>query len=199
MNAKVVPDTYRALIDKRGLDVYPDEGLKEHLIEKSFPDRVETMAFKLSNVTAGFYGLGLKQVGMVCGWDKVNDVSTALFRELGQMKAQEALDLGIEVPKDSRAPGVVFVTAAFTSSPEYNFEFVTYTPKETVLRIFGACRYYRIASKLNIESHIVWPVLVPFFQGIAERIGARCSVAMTINKLEKDGTCDYLARFVMEE
>jgi hypothetical protein len=193
-----VPDTYWAMWDIRAKDIYPDQSVKHLLINKMFPDGVKTMALKLSNVTAGFYGITLKQVGLQCGWDKVDPVSKALFRELGQLKTAEALEMGLPLPKDSRALGMVFVTAVFTSSPEYNFEFIKYTPEETVVRILGACRYYRIAKKLNIDSHITWPTLTSFFEGIAEQMKIECSVTMKVNKLEKDGACDYLARFVMK-
>jgi hypothetical protein len=126
----------------------------------------------------------------------VDTVSKNLFRELGHLKATEAREMGIPLPPDSRAPAVVFVTAVYTSSPEYNFEFLTYTPEETDLRIFGSCRYYRIARKLGIAGYLRWPTLIPFFQGIVEELGIECSVEMTVKSLEEDGTCDYLARFL---
>jgi hypothetical protein len=65
------------------------------------------------------------------------------------------------------------------------------------MRFFGVCRYFRIAKKLNIESHISWPVLIPFFEGIAQQIGVECKVEMEIRKLEDDGRCDYLAKFTL--
>jgi hypothetical protein len=192
------PDTYKALGDIRNRDIYPDETVKHYLIDTMFPHGVETMALKLSNVTAGFYGITLKQVGAQCGQDKVDPVSRALFRELGRLKTAEAREMGMALPKDSRALGMVFVTAVYTSSPEYNFEFVKYTPEETVMKISGADRYYRMAKKLNIDSLLTWPTLITFFEGIAEQMGIKCGVTMKINKLEKDGTCDFLARFVMD-
>jgi hypothetical protein len=194
-----VPDTYKAMNDVRSKDVYPDETVKRYLIDHIFPAGVEALAFRLSNVTAGFYGITLAQVGKQCGWNKVEPVSKDLFRELGRLKTAEAGEMGIAVPKDSRALGMVFVTAVYTSSPEYNFEFVKYTPEETVVRITGNDRYYRIAKKLNIEGHLVWPTLKGFFEGIAEQAGIKCAITMKVNKLEKDGTCDYLARFVVEK
>ncbi len=44
----------------RAKDTYPDEEVKAHLIDKSFPKSAEDMTLKLSNVTAAFYGLMLK-------------------------------------------------------------------------------------------------------------------------------------------
>ena len=159
----------KALRDK---DAYPDSGLESYLVDSIYPPSAAALALRLSNVTAGFYGLALKHAGLSCGWDKIDGVSRSLFRELGHMKAAEAAEMGIDLPKDSRAPSMVFITAVFTISPEYHFEFLKYTPQETVMRIFGACRYYRIAKRLNIESYLAWPVLAPFFEGIAEEAGA---------------------------
>lgn len=183
----------------RGKDVYPDLDLEQSLVGAAFPANGEAMARKLSNVTAAFYGLGLKHLGLTCGWDQVDVVSKNLFRELGHVKATEARESGVFLPLDSRAPAIVFVTAVYTSSPEYNFEFRTYTPEETVLKIFGSCRYYRIAKNLSIEGHLTWPTLTPFFEGISEELGIPCSVEMTVKSLADDGTCDYFARFAMKK
>lgn len=188
---------YERMKGMRGRDFYPDADLQQELLSKVFPSDAEVMARKLSNVTAAFYGLGLKHLGLECGWDKMDAVSKNLFRELGHLKATEAREMGVFLPSDSRAPAIVFITAVYTSSPEYNFEFLTYTPEETVLRIFGACRYYRIAKKLEIAGHLSWPVLTPFFEGIAEELQIACSVEMTVNNLEDNGTCEYVARFAI--
>ena len=48
-----------------------------------YPPNAEVLARKLSNVTAAFYGLGLKHLGLQCGWDKVDTVSKALFTSSG--------------------------------------------------------------------------------------------------------------------
>lgn len=49
------------------------------------------LTLSLSNVTAGFYGFTLEYAGQQCGWDKVDSISRALFRELGKLKTKEAL------------------------------------------------------------------------------------------------------------
>jgi hypothetical protein len=188
---------YEEMEHIRGKDKYPNREIEEELIEKVFPKTIEELALKLSNVTAGFYGFTLKQVGQQCGWDKVNSISESLFRELGELKAQEAKESGLDIPGDTRALAMVSISAIYTSSPEYNFEFLKYSPKETVMRIFGACRYFRIAKRLNIDSRITWPTLIPFFEGIAQHLGIECKVEMEVKKLEDDGTCDYLSRFTM--
>ena len=183
----------------RGKDKYPGSSLEEHIISKIFPDSAETLALKLSNVTAGFYGFLLKHVGLQCGWDKVDDISKSLFRELGNLKAAEAIENNVEIPNDTRALAIVFITAVFTSSPEYNFEFMEYAPEKTVMRIFGACRYYRIAKKLNIASHLTWPTLTAFFEGIAEYFEISCNITMEVKDIHDDGKCDYLATFILKK
>ncbi len=190
---------YGLMKGMRGKYTYPDADLEQHLVNTVYPPNAEVLARKLSNVTAAFYGLGLKHLGLQCGWDKVDTVSKALFHELGQLKAAEAREMGVSLPPDSRAPATVFVTAVYTSSPEYNFAFLTYTPEETAIRIFGACRYYRIATRLNIAEYLTWPTLIPFFEGIVEQLHIPCSVQMKVSRLEDNGDCDYLARFLMKK
>jgi hypothetical protein len=189
---------YEMMRGVRGKDIYPDLDLEQSLVGAVFPPNSEVMARRLSNVTAAFYGLALKHLGLTCGWDKVDTVSKGLFRELGHMKAAEARETGVFLPQDSRAPAIVFVTAVFTSSPEYNFEFLDYRPEETVLKISGSCRYYRIAKSLDIAGHLTWPTLVPFFEGIVEELAIPCSVEMRVKRLDDDGTCDYRARFALK-
>ncbi len=182
---------------RRARDKYPSKEMQEYLVDNIFPKTPEELALVLSNVTAGFYGFMLMHVGLQCGWDKVDSISRSVFRELGQLKTKEAQERGIEIPRDTRALGVVFISAIYTSSPEYNFEFVRYSPKETIMRIFGASRYSRIARKLDIDAHISWPVLIPFFEGIAQQVGIECKIEMEIKKLEQDGSCDCLAKFTL--
>lgn len=181
----------------RGGDRFPDLVLERWFTEQVFPRTAEALAVKLSNVTAAFYGYTLQQVGLQCGWDKVEGVSRELFRELGRLKAAEARAMGIPLPPDTRALGLIIVSAIYTSSPEYRFEFRRYTPGETIIRLTGACRYFRIAKKLNFDSFLTWPVLTQFFEGAAGHLGIRCDVEMTAQRLEADGTCDYLGRFTL--
>ncbi len=121
----------------RGKDKYPDKEIEEHLLEKIFPKTVDELALRLSNVTAAFYGFTLKHIGHQCGWDKVDSISKSLFRELGQLKTVEIQEREVDMPRDTRALAIVLISTIYTSSPEYNFEFLKYTPEETVVRIFG--------------------------------------------------------------
>ncbi len=188
---------YEELKVFRGKDKYPSKELEEHLINRIFPKTAEELALVLSNVTASFYGFTLKHIGQQCGWDKVDSISKSLFRELGQLKTKEAIQRGVEVPRDARALAIVYISAIYTSSPEYNFELLKYNSEETVMRIFGASRYLRVARKLNIDRYLSWPILIPFFEGIAQQIGIECKVEMETKKLEDDGRCDCLARFTL--
>src|SRR6185312_2036244 len=146
----------------RAKDAYPDEEVKAQLVEKTFPKSAEEMTLKLSNVTAAFYGLLLAHVGDRFGWQEADIMSKAVFRKLGQLKTKEALELGVDIPRDSRAPVIVFITAVHSASPEYNFEVLEYLPEETTIRVFGISRYDRIAKKLDIERYLSWPELIPF-------------------------------------
>jgi hypothetical protein len=181
----------------RGKDKYPDEQLEAYLVEKVFPRTTEELTLRLSNVVAAFYGFILEHVGEQFGWKAMDDISRTVFRELGQFKTREAIERGLDVPRDSRAPSMVFITAVFTASPEYNFELVKYTPEETVLRVCGISRYDRIAKRLGIEEHLTWPVLTPFFEGVARELNLQCRIDIDGRGLGEEGQCDCYFTFTM--
>jgi CRP-like cAMP-binding protein len=185
---------YGEMQNIRARDVYPDEEVKAHLVEKTFPKSAEDMTLKLSNVTAAFYGLTLANVGERFGWKEADAVSKAVFRRLGQLKTKEALELGVDLPRDSRAPVLVFITAVHSASPEYNFEVLEYLPDETTIRVFGISRYDRIAKALNIERHLTWPELLPFFEGAAEELGIKCKVQGELKELGEQGRYECIYR-----
>lgn len=189
---------YGELQNIRAKDIYPDEEVKAFLVDKTFPASAEELTLRLSNVTAAFYGVMLKLVGEKFGWQEVDLLSKAVFRQLGQLKTREALEGGIEVPPDSRAPCVVFITAVHSASPEYNFHVFEYSPEKTVVRVFGTSRYDRIAKMLGIEEHLTWPELTPFFQGVAEEMGIRCQVAGDLKELGEAGLYDCVYTFRLE-
>ncbi len=171
------------------------EQLEAYLVEKVFPRTTEVLTLRLSNVVAAYYGFILEHVGEQFGWKAMDDISRTVFRELGQFKTREALERGLDVPRDSRAPSMVFITAVFTASPEYNFEFVKYTPEETVLRVCGLSRYDRIAKRLGIEQHLTWPVLTPFFEGVAQELNMDCKIEIDGRGLGEEGRCDCYFTF----
>lgn len=181
----------------RGKDKYPDEQLEAYLVDKVFPKTTEELTLGLSNVVAAFYGFILEHVCEHFGGQAMDAISKTVFRELGQLKTRESLEKGVEVPKDSRAPSLVFITAVFTASPEYNFELVKYTPEETVLRVCGISRYDRIAKKLDIERCLTWPVLTPFFDGVADEMGIKCRIEIDLRELGEEGRCDCFFKFTL--
>jgi CRP-like cAMP-binding protein len=185
---------YGEMQNIRAKDVYPDEEVKAFLVEKTFPKSAEDMTLKLSNVTAAFYGLTLANVGERFGWKEADAVSKAVFRKLGQLKTKEALGLGVDLPRDARAPVLVFITAVHSASPEYNFEVLEYLPDEATVRVFGISRYDRIAKALDIERHLTWPELLPFFEGAAEELGVKCKVQGELKELGEQGRYECIYR-----
>ncbi len=185
---------YGEMQNIRAKDVYPDEEVKAALVDKTFPKSAEDMTLKLSNVTAAFYGLTLANVGERFGWKEADAVSKAVFRRLGQLKTKEALSLGVDLPKDARAPVLVFITAVHSTSPEYNFEVLEYLPGEATVRVFGISRYDRIAKALDIEHHLTWPELLPFFEGAAEEVGVKCKVQGELRELGEEGRYECIYR-----
>jgi CRP-like cAMP-binding protein len=181
----------------RANDKYPDEELKAYLVDKTFPKNAEEITLKLSNVTAAFFGLTLAHIGDRFGWREANSISKTVFRKLGHLKAKEALELGVEVPKDSRAPALVFITAVHSASPEYNFEVFEYLPEKTLIRVFGTSQYDRIAKKLDIERYLTWPELIPFFEGVAEEMGVKCRIEGDLKELGAEGRYDCMYKFTL--
>ena len=188
---------YAELQGIRAKDIYPDEEVKAQLVEKTFPKSAEEMTLKLSNVSAAFYGLLLQDVGSRYGWAEVDVLSKSVFTNLGPLKTAEAKELGVDVPEDSRAPAVVFITAVHSASPEYNFEVLEYLPEETSIRVFGVSRYDRIAKKLDIEEHLTWPELIPFFEGVAAEMGIDCKVEGDLKELGEGGRYECIYRFTL--
>lgn len=180
----------------RAQDTYPGEEVKAYLVDKTFPKSAQDMALKLSNVSAAFYGLMLKHVGLRFGWTEVDPLSRAVFRELGRLKTREARENGIDVPADCRALALVFITAVHSASPEYNFHVFEYLPQDTSVRVFGTSRYDRIAKMLDIEQHLTWPELTPFFEGIAEEMGVACKIETDLKELGEGGRYDCTYRFI---
>jgi hypothetical protein len=61
-------------------------------------------------------------------------------------------------------PCLCFITAVHSASPEYSFEVLKYSPDDATVRVFGISRYDQIAKALDIERHLTWPELLPFFE-----------------------------------
>jgi hypothetical protein len=93
---------------------------------------------------------------------------------------------------------LVFITAVHSASPEYNFQVFEYLARDTAVRVFGTSRYDRIAKMLGIEQHLTWPELMPFFEGIAEEMGIKCSVETDLKQLGEGGSYDCTYRFALQ-
>lgn len=182
----------------RANDTYPDEEIKAFLVDKTFPKSAEDLTLRLSNVTAAFYGLMLKHVGLHFGWDEVDALSKRVFRELGRLKTREALEGEVDLPRDARAPIVVFITAVHSASPEYNFHVLEYQSEVAAVRVFGISRYDRIAKKLEIEQHLTWPELTPFFEGVAEELEINIAIDTELKHLGEGGRYDCIYEFVLQ-
>ena len=91
--------------------------MKAFLIEKTFPKSAEDMTLKLSNVTAAFYGLTLANIGERFGWKEADAISKAAVPRAWTIEDEEALELGVDLPRDTRAPVLVFITAVHSASP----------------------------------------------------------------------------------
>jgi hypothetical protein len=187
---------YEALRALRANDRYPDAAHRRAWITTLFPAAPEDAVVGLSNVTAAFFGLLLRNAEAV-GGTPVDVLSRALFRDLGRLKAQEVVAKMPSLPRDTRGLAVVLVSAIFTASPEYTFSIDAYAPERTVLHLSGHDRYHRIAAKLGFERRLAWPTLVPFFEGIASELGVSCSVDADVLRLDADSTCEYVFEFSM--
>jgi hypothetical protein len=60
--------------------------------------------------------------------------------------------------------------------------------------VFGISRYDRIAKTLNIERHLTWPELIPFFEGAAEELGIKCKVHAELKELGEEGRYECIYR-----
>jgi len=149
-------------------------------------------------MTAGFYGYMLKNAGEKFGWDIINDLSVSIFRDFGYLKTKEYLQKQVPIHLDARGPVDVFMAALIsTSNPEYKFESIQYDETKTIIRLFGTCRYYKIASKLGIESYLALPIGKPWFEAIIQELNINCSVKVEKRFQNKDGSCDYQFMFEM--
>ena len=184
---------YGEMQNIRAIDVYPDEEVKALLVEKTFPKSAEDMTLKLSNVTAAFYGLMLANVGERFGWKEADAISKAVSGARST-ENQGSMELGVDLPKDPRAPVLVFITAVHSASPEYNFEVFEYLPEDATVRVFGISRYDRIAKALDIERHLTWPELLSFFEGAAEELGIQCKVQGELKELGEQGRYECIYR-----
>jgi hypothetical protein len=190
-------DLYAQMGTTRIRDTYPNIQLMEELVEKLYPQSAEELALRISSASAGLLAGTMRVVGQQLGWDKVDWVSKAAFRDLGEGMARRAEAIGVDLPKDTRALAVVFITALYDCLPGFNFEIREFTIGRTSMRIFGVSSFFKAAKEQHIDSHISWPVIGAFFEGVARQLGVACYVHVYADRLDSDGRCDYRATFTL--
>lgn len=196
MNTLSVQKKIKTFQEIRGEDIYPNDETRDTFYELVCPDNVSEMTLTQSMMAAAFYGYMLKNAGEKFGLDIINDLSISVLRDLGYFKTKEYLKKDIPIHLDARGPGdVLMATLISTSSPQYKFEFIKYDKTETIIRFFGTCRYYKIASKLGIQSHLTLPVAKPWFEGIIEELKINCSIETETKFQNTDGSCEFLLIF----
>ena len=67
-----------------------------------------------------------------------------------------------------------------------------------MIRVFGISRYDRIAKRLEIEQHLTWPELIPFFNGVAQEMGINCKIEGDLKELGEEGRYDCIYRFTLQ-
>lgn len=174
------------LDESRSKDIFPSLEIKENLVNAFFPEDTLALTQNLSSVTAGFYGLLLKNIGAAFGNDKMDEHSKKLFFELGKLKTIQAFQLYPALEKDTRAFAAVVIYTIYNSSPEYNFRLLKYTPENTILELTGVDRYLKILTELGIEKYITIPTFLPFVEGIKEVVNIPCQVDYTFERTNQD-------------
>lgn len=196
MNQIQLPETYLALSDFRKNDIYLPEMDQDQLIADFFPGTFKELTQRLSDITGAFYGGLLKQAGKLYGAEAIEELSSTFMYDLGSRMAlrnmEERPDLKPGIPTVAK----ILITAVFTSSPEYNFEFKELNDHKAVLLIKGIDRYHKITESLQIAGLLRWPVIQPFIQGVCDTMGLDVLLEMKVLKLDPDSSCSYLTTVV---
>lgn len=175
-------------------DVYLTQEIKNICIENFFPENTYELTLDLSNVTSAFFGLSLKNTIAIHGENSANIISEKIFYDLGRIKTQQCQSKLAHFPNDTRAFAYVVISAIFNASPEYTFEVIEFSPKETIIKLDGIDRYLRILSQLNIDQYVKFPTLVPFMEGIKDELqltDCKIDFQYAINKEENKTTTTY--------
>ncbi|MGS0741623.1 hypothetical protein ACVBEF_07290 [Glaciimonas sp. GG7] len=186
-----LPDILMQSSAFRGNDIYhPDMDGKQLLLD-FYPANVTELIQVLSNITSGFYGNMLKQIGLLYGMDHIDQVSTNTVYELGKAIAQRCLVQQPDMEKNAQGITKTSLVAIFTGNPEYQFEILEYTPGKVVMLVKGVDRYHRIALAMGIEKHITWPVVAVFIRAINDEMGLNYTVDLNVKQLNASSQCLY--------
>lgn len=178
-------------------DVYLHHEIEATCKASLFPENTLQLALDQSNVTSAFYGLALKNIITLYGKDAANIISEKIFYDLGRIKTQQCREKLQDFPRDTTAFAYVIISAIYNASPEYNFQIIEFSPRETCVKMFGIDRYLRILSQLEIDSHIDFPTLIPFMKGINDELGLDCKIAVDCQIDRQENTTSATYRFSM--
>lgn len=186
----LIPETYRQSSAFRSEDVYLPEMDWELLIADFFPRTFTDVVQSLSNTTAAFYGLMLKEAGDMFGTKIMDQLSKATLYALGKKTAAHILDKKPDLERDARGITTVALAAIFTASPEYKFEVLAYEAAHVRILVKGVDRYHRIALMLGMEEHLSSPIGA-FMQGINDGLELQYHIDCEQKALDENSHCLY--------
>ncbi|WP_143306462.1 hypothetical protein [Chitinophaga vietnamensis] len=176
---------------RRDEDVHHPYMCAAEIIAQFFPPNISASAFGLSDTITAFYGLVLQRAALLNGPGMIDALSQAAIYELGKRKTAEALDACPDLDKDARSVFLILIIAFFSSSTECKFKVVEFKPELVRVVIKGVDHYHRMATELNIVTHLTWPVFLPFLRGAIDMISSQLFVYAQINQLADDSSCNY--------
>lgn len=186
----LLPDTFRQSAAFRSADVYLPDMEWELLVADFFPPTFTDMVQSLSNTTAAFYGLMLKEAGSMFGTEIMDKLSKATLYALGKRTAANVLVRKPELDMDARGVATVALAAIFTASPEYGYEVLRFEPAHVRLLVKGTDRYHRIALQLGISEHLSSPIAA-FVQGINDGLGLQYTISSEQQAIDENSRCLY--------
>lgn len=179
----------------RNNDQYLNESIRKTLIDNFFPSDTKDLVESMSNVTAAFYGLLIKDVADSFGTNHARDMSEKLFRSMGKIKAEQALGKMPALPRNTKAFIIVFIFTVYTSSPGYSFSIEKYSDKHSILRVTGTDRYHKICEALKITHMLNSPPALPFLNGINDALGLGATIDLKFSSCDENSKCLALIDF----
>jgi len=177
----------------RNKDEYLEKEIEKVCNDTFFPKSTLELTLDLSNVTSAFYGLALKNIIELVDANAANIISEKIFYDLGRIKTQQCKTKYQSLPDDTTAFAFVVISAIYNASPEYSFNIIKLSPKNTSIKLEGIDRYLRILTQLKIDQHIKFPTLIPFMKGIKDELQLDCEIdyEIEINKPENKTSTTY--------
>lgn len=186
-----LPETYIVLSDVRKNDIYLPYMDENKIICDFFPETFPELVQRLSDITGAFYGGMLQQAGLLFGNEAINKLSSNFLYDLGRKTVMRNRESKPNLSLDFYSLAKILAGTVFTSSPEFNFEFIELTEERLKMNVKGTDRYHKIAQKLNMTDHLEWPVLKPFIQGTCDEMHLNVIFKMEVVALNEDSSCLY--------